>query len=98
MDSAAIVSRLSNKKGVLGVVVLSAVDNAVVENTFSDLDTGLKYAQQYSKLCGYASSAVTELNQSDALKFIRIRSNMQEIVVTRDDTFLMIVVQDVTQL
>ncbi|KAI3636104.1 hypothetical protein MIR68_005985 [Amoeboaphelidium protococcarum] len=98
MDSAAIVSRLSNKKGVLGVVVLSAVDNAVVENTFQDQDAGLKYAQRYSALCGNASSSVTELNHSDALKFIRVRSNMHEVVVTRDDAFLMIVVQDVTQL
>lgn len=66
-----------------------------MKSTFDTPAKTMHYAE-LSKLVDKARSAVRESDPSDDLKFLRIRSNKEEIMMTADKDFTTIVVQKLT--
>lgn len=59
----------------------------------SDVDTN-KYTSNLAELAAKARSAIRDIDPTNDLTFIRIRSKKHEIMVAPDKDFLLIVVQD----
>lgn len=68
----------------LGIAVKSTLDNA----------TTIQYAGLMSQLSDKARSVVRDLDPSNDLTFLRVRSKKHEIMVAPDKDFILIVIQN----
>jgi len=62
-----------------------------------DEDTTQNYAARIAKLAQQARSLVRDLDPTNDLTFLRVRSRKHEIMVAPDKDFLLIVIQNATQ-
>lgn len=69
---------------VLGIPIKSTLDNT----------TTVQYAGLISQLSDKARSVVRDLDATNDLTFLRIRSKKHEIMVAPDKEFLLIVIQN----
>ncbi|PWZ03834.1 hypothetical protein BCV70DRAFT_215191 [Testicularia cyperi] len=101
----ATLTRLSMHQGVLGCLVLSRHDGLVIRSGGSMFDpTGpgaKERAELLKKVVKLVKSAVStladdvkSLDDSDELGFLRIRSKKYEIMITPNDKYLLVVLQD----
>ncbi|EEB19105.1 dynein light chain 2B, cytoplasmic, putative [Pediculus humanus corporis] len=84
--------RIQSHKGVAGVVVVNA--EGIPIKTTMDNTTTVQYAGLISQLSDKARSVVRDLDPSNDLTFLRIRSKKHEILVAPDKEFLLIVIQN----
>lgn len=70
----------------LGIPVKSTLDNT----------TTVQYAGLISQLSDKARSVVRDLDPSNDLTFLRVRSKKHEILVAPDKDFILIVIQNPT--
>lgn len=70
----------------LGIPVKSTLDNT----------TTVQYAGLMSQLADKARSVVRDLDPSNDLTFLRVRSKKHEIMVAPDKDFILIVIQNPT--
>ncbi|XP_026466810.1 dynein light chain roadblock-type 2 [Ctenocephalides felis] len=86
--------RIQSHKGVVGTIVVNA-DGIPVKTTM-DNTTTVQYAGLIGQLSDKARSVVRDLDPSNDLTFLRIRSKKHEIMVAPDKEFILIVVQNPT--
>lgn len=80
-------SRLLTKTNfIVGVAVKSTLDNT----------STVQYAGLMGQLADKARSVVRDLDPSNDLTFLRIRSKKHEIMIAPDKDFIMIVIQNPT--
>lgn len=88
--------RIMSHKGVLGIMVVNG-DGAPIRTTLDDNLT-TQYAALVTHFTSKARSAVKQLASDDELTFIRIRSNLHEILIAPDylgeDQFHLIIIQN----
>ncbi|KAL0096482.1 hypothetical protein J3Q64DRAFT_1021988 [Phycomyces blakesleeanus] len=84
--------RLSNRKGVKGVVILNG-DGQAIRSTL-DKDLTKLYGQLISQLVTQARTTVADLDEDNDVTFLRIRTKKHEIMVAPDHEYLLVVVQD----
>lgn len=104
--------RIQSHKGVVGTIVVNSEGNQqeVIYWFFScfhfkgipikstlDNTTTVQYAGLISLLADKARSVVRDLDPSNDLTFLRIRSKKHEIMVAPDKEFILIVVQNPTE-
>ncbi|KAF6201369.1 hypothetical protein GE061_005817 [Apolygus lucorum] len=79
------------QKGVKGVIVTNG-EGVPIKTTMDHTKTIL-YTALVTQLCDKGRSAVKDLDPSNDLTFLRLRSRMQEIMIAVDFSYLLIVVQ-----
>jgi len=84
--------RISSHKGVHGILIVNADGNPIR----STLDPGLtnSYAALITDIAAKARSMVRDLDPTNDLTFLRIRSKKHEIMVAPDKEYILIVVQN----
>mmetsp|Transcript_7449 Transcript_7449/g.18007 ORF Transcript_7449/g.18007 Transcript_7449/m.18007 type:complete len:101 (+) Transcript_7449:231-533(+) len=85
-------NRIKTHKGVSGIVIVNA-EGVPIRSTL-DLKFTLQYSSLISQLTAKARSVVRDLDPTNDLTFLRIRSRKHEIMVAPDKEYLLIVVQD----
>ncbi|KAF5275026.1 hypothetical protein FQA39_LY06963 [Lamprigera yunnana] len=86
--------RIQSHKGVVGTIVVNS--EGIPIKTTLDNTTTVQYAGLISSLSDKARSVVRDLDPSNDLTFLRIRSKKHEIMVAPDKEFILIVVQHPT--
>ncbi|XP_060525441.1 dynein light chain roadblock-type 2 [Cylas formicarius] len=86
--------RIQSHKGVIGTIVVNS--EGIPIKTTLDNTTTVQYAGLISSLADKARSVVRDLDPSNDLTFLRIRSKKHEIMVAPDKEFILIVVQNPT--
>ncbi|KAK5648237.1 hypothetical protein RI129_003129 [Pyrocoelia pectoralis] len=86
--------RIQSHKGVVGTIVVNS--EGIPIKTTLDNTTTVQYAGLISALADKARSVVRDLDPSNDLTFLRIRSKKNEIMVAPDKEFILIVVQNPT--
>ncbi|KAJ8972379.1 hypothetical protein NQ314_000203 [Rhamnusium bicolor] len=86
--------RIQSHKGVVGTIVVNS-EGVPIKSTL-DNTTTVQYAGLISSLADKARSVVRDLDPSNDLTFLRIRSKKHEIMVAPDKEFILIVVQNPT--
>ncbi|KAJ8925374.1 hypothetical protein NQ315_009205 [Exocentrus adspersus] len=86
--------RIQSHKGVVGTIVVNS-EGIPIKSTL-DNTTTVQYAGLISSLADKARSVVRDLDPSNDLTFLRIRSKKHEIMVAPDKEFILIVVQNPT--
>ncbi|CAH1117121.1 hypothetical protein ILUMI_10367 [Ignelater luminosus] len=86
--------RIQSHKGVVGTIVVNS--EGIPIKTTLDNTTTVQYAGLISSLADKARSVVRDLDPSNDLTFLRIRSKKHEIMVAPDKEFILIVVQNPT--
>ncbi|XP_066138632.1 dynein light chain roadblock-type 2 [Euwallacea fornicatus] len=87
--------RIQSHKGVVGTIVVNS--EGIPIKTTLDNTTTVQYAGLISSLADKARSVVRDLDPSNDLMFLRIRSKKHEIMVAPDKEFILIVVQNPTE-
>ncbi|KAG9393857.1 Dynein light chain-related [Carpediemonas membranifera] len=88
----ATLSRISAQPGVLGVVILSN-DGDVVRTTFEDQELSSKYATLVSQFTSMSRASVRDIDPTNDLRFVRIRSQKHEIIAIPEAGYQFIAVQ-----
>uniref|UniRef100_A0A023FAQ0 Dynein light chain roadblock n=1 Tax=Triatoma infestans TaxID=30076 RepID=A0A023FAQ0_TRIIF len=83
--------RIQSHKGVMGVMVING-DGVPIKSSL-DNTTTVQYAALITQLCDKARGAVRDLDPSNDLTFLRLRSKKHEIMVAPDKEFILIVIQ-----
>ncbi|KAK9892254.1 hypothetical protein WA026_019056 [Henosepilachna vigintioctopunctata] len=86
--------RIQSHKGVVGIIVVNS--EGIPIKTTLDNTTTVQYAGLISSLSDKARSVVRDLDPSNDLTFLRIRSKKHEIMVAPDKEFILIVIQNPT--
>jgi len=86
------IKRIQSHKGVLGVVVVNNAGVAIKSTLDNELTA--KYCGLFTQLAAKARSVVRELDTTNDLTFLRVRSKKHEIMVAPDKDYMLIVVQD----
>jgi len=84
--------RIQSHKGVIGTIIIN--NEGVPIKTTLDSQLTVHYAALISQLTEKARSAVRDLDPSNDLTFLRIRSKKHEIMAAPDRDFLLIVIQN----
>ncbi|XP_071393899.1 dynein light chain roadblock-type 2 [Centroberyx affinis] len=87
--------RIEAHKGVIGTVVVNA--EGIPIRTTLDNSTTVQYAGLLRQLTMKARSAVRDIDPQNDLTFLRIRSKKHEIMVTPENEFLLIVIQNLSE-
>uniref|UniRef100_D3TRW5 Dynein light chain roadblock n=1 Tax=Glossina morsitans morsitans TaxID=37546 RepID=D3TRW5_GLOMM len=86
--------RIQSHKGVVGTIVVNN-EGIPVKSTLDNTTTD-QYAGLMSQLADKARSVVRDLDPSNDLTFLRVRSKKHEIMVAPDRDFILIVIQNPT--
>ncbi|KAM7345205.1 dynein light chain roadblock [Cochliomyia hominivorax] len=89
-----ILKRIQSHKGVVGTIVVNN-EGIPVKSTL-DNTTTVQYAGLMSQLADKSRSVVRDLDPSNDLTFLRVRSKKHEIMVAPDKDFILIVIQNPT--
>ncbi|XP_048001763.1 dynein light chain roadblock-type 2-like [Leguminivora glycinivorella] len=86
------IRKLSTHKGVAGVIVVNG--EGIPIKTTLDSHVSVQYAGLMGSLVDKAKAVVRDLDPTNELTFLRIRSKKSEIMVAPDKDFILIVVQN----
>jgi dynein light chain roadblock-type len=85
-------NRIKQHRGVVGIVIVNSEGVAIRSTLDSKLT--LQYSSLISQLAAKAKSIVRDLDPTNDLTFLRIRSKKHEIMVAPDKDYVLIVVQE----
>ncbi|CAH1394055.1 unnamed protein product [Nezara viridula] len=83
--------RIQAHKGVVGTIVITG-DGVPIKSTL-DNTTTVQYTALLTQLCDRARTAVRDLDPTNDLTFLRLRSKKNEIMIAPDKEFVLIVIQ-----
>mmetsp|Transcript_103262 Transcript_103262/g.258906 ORF Transcript_103262/g.258906 Transcript_103262/m.258906 type:complete len:102 (+) Transcript_103262:70-375(+) len=86
-------NRIRTHKGVTGIVIVNA-EGLPIRSTFEATQKTKQYSALISQLAAKARSLVRDLDPTNDLTFLRIRSKKHEIMVAPDREYILIVIQD----
>ncbi|CAK1594584.1 unnamed protein product [Parnassius mnemosyne] len=89
------VRKLAMHRGVAGVIVVNG--EGIPIKTTLDNHVSVQYAGLMTALVDKAKAVVRDLDPSNDLTFLRIRSKKSEVLVAPDKDFILIVVQNPTE-
>lgn len=96
------IRRLSEHKNVRGVIILSR-DGVVIRSAggiFQGSDGVIvlrRYASEVRKIVEVVGHSVDRIELDDQLRFLRIRTQQHELLITPDSKFTLVVIQDPTK-
>eukprot|EP00793_Prasinoderma_coloniale_P006328 PRCOL_00001158-RA len=83
--------RISSHKGVIGTMIINS-DGIPIRTTLEN-DVTVQHAALLTHLTEKARSVIKELEPTNELTFLRVRSMKHEILVAPDNEYLLIVIQ-----
>lgn len=86
------IKRIQSHKGVVGVLIINS-EGIPIKSTLENAQT-VQYAALVGQLTDKARCTVRDLEPSDEMTFLRVRSKRHEIMVAPDGEFTLIVVQN----
>ena len=89
------IKRIMSHKGVTGVIVVN--QEGIPIRTNLDNTTTVQYAGLIHAVANKAKSTVRDLDPTNDLTFLRMRTTKHEIMVAPDKDYLLIVIQDPSQ-
>ena len=84
--------RIESRPNVTGVIVLNS-EGMPIRSSIQDTGMQSQYANLISALAAKARHCVRDLDPTNDLTFLRIRSKKNEIMVAPDKDFILIVIQ-----
>ncbi|KAG0720881.1 Dynein light chain roadblock-type 2 [Chionoecetes opilio] len=87
--------RIQSHKGVVGVIVVNS-EGIPIKSTL-DNPTTIQYTGLISGLTDKARSVVRDLDPTNDLTFLRVRSKKHEIMIAPDKEYMLIVVQNTSE-
>ena len=85
-------ARIEMRPNVAGVIVVNS-DGLPIRSTITDTAQQTNYAHLITALAAKARHCVRDLDPTNDLTFLRIRSKKNEIMVAPDKDFILIVIQ-----
>merc|ERR1712117_337293 len=85
------IKRIQENRGVHGVVLIN--NEGIPLKTTMDNSTTVQYGGLVSHLANKAKSIVRDLDPTNELTFLRVKSLKHEVLVAPDDSFVIIVLQ-----
>lgn len=86
--------RISQRPNVTGIIVVNS-EGTPIRSTIEDTAVQNQYAYLVSSLAAKARHCIRDLDPTNDLSFLRIRSKKNEIMVAPDKDFILIVIQSV---
>jgi len=86
------IKRLSNHKGVVGVLIINA-DGIPIKTTIEN-SVSIQYACEMQLIIEKARGLIREMDNTNDLSFIRLRTKKHEVLVAPDKDYAMIVIQN----
>ncbi|KAG8907548.1 hypothetical protein FRB99_003706 [Tulasnella sp. 403] len=96
------IARLASHKSVRGVMICSR-DGPIIRQAgvVFEGEQGRKYATVIKRIVDTCKVGLEEINggseSTDELKFMRVRTKKHELMITPDERYLLVVLQDPTQ-
>ncbi|XP_076863640.1 dynein light chain roadblock-type 1 [Brachyhypopomus gauderio] len=87
--------RIQSQKGVQGIIVVNA-EGIPIKTTLDNSST-VQYAGLVHQLVLKARSTVRDIDPQNDLTFLRVRSKKNEIMITPDKDYFLIVIQNPTE-
>ncbi|KAL3075593.1 hypothetical protein niasHS_006348 [Heterodera schachtii] len=84
------IKRIQSQKGVTGVIIMDNIGRAI-RSTFDD-DTTAHHAALLQQLCERSKNVVREMDTSNDLSFMRLRTKKNEIMIAPDKDYLIAVI------
>ncbi|XP_020807798.1 uncharacterized protein LOC110183783 [Drosophila serrata] len=84
--------RLAQLPGVLAAILIDG-KGLPVRSTLNDTDT-MRYANKMQPLVTMARSMVQEMEPTDQLTYVRLRTRKQEVMVATENQHTIIIIQD----
>ncbi|BFZ12847.1 hypothetical protein BsWGS_15886 [Bradybaena similaris] len=85
------IKRIQAHKGVMGIIIINN-DGIPIKSTM-DNATSVHYACHIHSLATKARAVVKEIDSTNDLRFLRVRSKKHEILVAPEPEYCMIVIQ-----
>ncbi len=86
------IRRIQDHKGVIGMMIING-DGVAVRTTMDSTQTNA-YAAVLARLSDQARSAIRDLDPSNDVAFLRLRTKRNEILLAPDKDFTLIVIQN----
>jgi dynein light chain roadblock-type len=84
--------RIRKRPNISGIIVVNS-DGMPIRSMMQDANVEAQYAQLITALAAKARHCVRDLDPTNDLTFLRIRSKKTEIMVAPDKDFVLIVIQ-----
>ncbi|XP_059474673.1 dynein light chain roadblock-type 2-like isoform X3 [Neocloeon triangulifer] len=84
--------RIQSHKGVFGTIVVNS-EGIPIKSTMDNTST-VQYAGLVSQLADKARSVVRDLDPTNDLTFLRVRTKKHEIMLAPDKDYILIVIQN----
>lgn len=84
--------RICQRSNVTGIIVVNS-DGMPIRSSIDDTNAQNQYAHLVTALAAKARHCVRDLDPTNDLTFLRIRSKKNEIMVAPDKDFILIVIQ-----
>ncbi|VDD85632.1 unnamed protein product [Enterobius vermicularis] len=81
------IKRIQSQKGVVGVIIMDSIGRAI--RSTMDEETTSQHCLQLQQLCDKSKNVINELDPSNALTFLRLRTKKNEIMVAPDRDYLL---------
>ncbi|KJH50906.1 Roadblock/LC7 domain protein [Dictyocaulus viviparus] len=88
------IRRIQSQKGVVGVVVMDSAGRTI-RSTLDDESTA-KYSTLLQQLCEKSKDVVRELDGSNDLTFLQLRTKKNEIMIAPDRDYLLAVIENLS--
>ncbi|CBZ12800.1 dynein-associated roadblock protein-like protein [Leishmania major strain Friedlin] len=88
--------RISQRPNVTGIIVVDS-EGTPIRSTIEDTTVQNQYAHLITSLAAKARHCVRDLDPTNDLCFLRIRSKKNEIMVAPDKDFILIVIQNIVE-
>lgn len=86
------IKRIQAHKGVMGVIIVN--HEGIPIKTSLDNATSVLYSGLIGQLTEKAKNVVREMDSTNELSFLRLRSRRHEILIAPDREFILIVIQN----
>jgi len=91
------IERIKTHKGVDGVIVATSEGIPVRYAKGMDEELINNYAQKVSTLLAQTRAVIKDLDNSDDLSFLRMRTKVHELLIAPGGDYMLIVIQDPSQ-
>ncbi|KAL8596828.1 hypothetical protein ACOMHN_027157 [Nucella lapillus] len=88
------VKRIHANKGVTGIIIIN--NDGIPLRTTMNADVTVHFAGHIHNLVHKAKNTVRELDSSNELTFLRLRSKKHEIMCAPENDYMMVVIQNPT--
>eukprot|EP00695_Tsukubamonas_globosa_P001153 TRINITY_DN209_c0_g1_i4.p1 TRINITY_DN209_c0_g1~~TRINITY_DN209_c0_g1_i4.p1 ORF type:complete len:100 (+),score=15.98 TRINITY_DN209_c0_g1_i4:77-376(+) len=86
--------RIENHKGFLGYIIVNAEGIPIRSKGLNDNALVVQYSALVTQLATKARSVVRDIDATNDLTFLRVRSKKHEIMIAPDKDYVLIVIQD----